>query len=55
MNVTANIVSDQNKNAAAKTATRLVSVDALRGFDMFWILGGDYVIRSLVSIHDSVP
>ena len=32
---------------------RLVSVDALRGFDMFWILGGDYVVRSFVGIHDS--
>ena len=34
-------------------ATRLVSVDALRGFDMFWILGGDTVVRSLPPIHDS--
>jgi predicted acyltransferase len=30
-----------------------MSVDALRGFDMFWILGGDYVVRSLPGIHDS--
>ncbi len=30
-----------------------MSVDALRGFDMFWILGGDYVIRSLPKIYDS--
>jgi predicted acyltransferase len=26
---------------AAKPAQRLMSLDALRGFDMFWILGGD--------------
>ena len=32
---------------------RLVSVDALRGFDMFWIMGGDYLFRSLPKIHDS--
>ena len=32
---------------------RLTSVDALRGFDMFWILGGDYLVRSLPAIHDS--
>ncbi len=26
---------------------RLVSLDALRGFDMFWILGGDFVMQIL--------
>jgi len=27
-----------------KPATRrLVSLDALRGFDMFWIMGGEYM------------
>src|SRR5215471_9064645 len=36
-----------------RAAIRLVSVDALRGFDMFWIVGGDLVIRSLPAIHDS--
>jgi predicted acyltransferase len=29
-----------------------MSVDALRGFDMFWIVGGDHLIRSLVKVHD---
>jgi predicted acyltransferase len=28
-------------------SARLVSVDALRGFDMFWILGADAVMRAL--------
>src|SRR2546426_8654853 len=37
----------------ASSSARLVSVDALRGFDMFWILGGDYLLRSLPKIHDS--
>src|SRR5438105_9563880 len=32
---------------------RLASVDALRGFDMFWIMGGDYIVRSWPRIHDS--
>lgn len=32
---------------------RVVSVDALRGFDMFWILGGDFVIRSLQKLWDT--
>lgn len=31
---------------------RLMSVDALRGFDMFWIMGGDYLVRSLPQIRD---
>ena len=26
---------------------RLVSIDALRGFDMFWIIGGDTLLRAL--------
>jgi predicted acyltransferase len=32
---------------------RLVSLDTLRGFDMFWIMGGDMILRSLPKIHDS--
>jgi predicted acyltransferase len=31
----------------------MVAVDALRGFDMFWIMGGDYVVRSFQKIDDS--
>jgi predicted acyltransferase len=30
-----------------------MSLDALRGFDMFWIVGGDFLIRSLPKVHDS--
>jgi predicted acyltransferase len=30
-----------------------MSVDALRGFDMFWILGGDLALRALPQVHDS--
>ena len=28
---------------APAASPRLLSLDALRGFDMFWILGGDFV------------
>lgn len=31
---------------------RLVSLDALRGFDMFWIVGGDAFFRSLAKAGD---
>jgi len=33
--------------APTKLGERLVSVDALRGFDMFWIMGADQLARSL--------
>jgi predicted acyltransferase len=32
---------------------RLICLDALRGFDMFWIIGGDLVVRLLPKIHES--
>lgn len=32
--------------AAPPTSPRLMSLDALRGFDMFWILGGDFVVTT---------
>ncbi len=40
-------------STAGPSGNRILSIDALRGFDMFWILGGDYVVRSLVKVHDS--
>lgn len=33
--------------AADRTSSRLLSLDALRGFDMFWIVGGSIIIRGL--------
>jgi uncharacterized membrane protein len=27
-------------NSSASTSGRIASIDALRGFDMFWIIGG---------------
>ncbi len=35
---------------------RIVSVDALRGFDMFWIIGGRAVVLSLIGLFvDPIP
>jgi len=34
----------------APARTRLLSLDALRGFDMFWIIGGDALFRSLAEV-----
>ena len=31
---------------------RVLSVDALRGFDMFWIVGGEWLVEAL---HDATP
>jgi predicted acyltransferase len=36
--------------ATAPAKTRLLSLDALRGFDMFWIIGGDALFRSLAEV-----
>ena len=30
---------------------RLMSLDALRGFDMFWIIGGGEVLAALAKVH----
>jgi predicted acyltransferase len=37
---------DKDQAAAAPGAGRLQSLDALRGFDMFWIIGGDEVLKA---------
>lgn len=34
-------------NVKGNGSGRLLSIDALRGFDMFWIVGGDAIFRSL--------
>ncbi len=40
----------QVRNKTILTGKRVVSVDALRGFDMFWIMGGDLVFKGLDNI-----
>lgn len=36
---------------ASALPTRVVSVDVLRGFDMFWLIGGEAVARALDQMH----
>jgi predicted acyltransferase len=36
-----------NVSTTAATSGRVVSLDALRGFDMFWIIGADAVVQAL--------
>jgi predicted acyltransferase len=38
---------------AAPMSQRLMSLDALRGFDMFWIIGADALVRSLRGMSDT--
>ena len=40
-------ISDAADNAPNPKTSRLMALDALRGFDMFWILGGDSLARAL--------
>jgi predicted acyltransferase len=39
----------------ATPSPRLVSLDALRGFDMFWILGADALFTTLAKVCDVAP
>ena len=39
----------------AKSTRRLLSLDALRGFDMFWIVGGEEVVHALYKAWPSGP
>src|SRR5512143_2388031 len=41
------------KKPAEPGTGRVASLDALRGFDMFWIIGGDAICRSLPAITDA--
>ncbi len=36
-----------------RPAARVASLDALRGFDMFWIIGGDAICRALPAVKDT--
>lgn len=46
-----NKISENEKQQLVKG--RLVSIDALRGFDMFWIIGGGAVFSSLHKVFDN--
>lgn len=43
--------STPESKPSTPTAARLVSIDALRGFDMFWIVGGGGVFAALVKVR----
>jgi predicted acyltransferase len=45
----------ESKTPAAAASPRLVSVDALRGFDMFWIIGADSLVSALNHMSHSGP
>lgn len=38
---------------AGPPSQRLLSLDALRGFDMFWIVGGDVIVTTLQAFKDN--
>ena len=40
---------------AAPVTQRLLSLDALRGFDMFWIIGAEELVRGLQKITETGP
>jgi predicted acyltransferase len=42
-------------SGSATVTQRLLSLDALRGFDMFWIVGAEELVRGLQKITDSGP
>ncbi len=46
-------VPDGAGAAPNNPSVRLVSLDALRGFDMFWIVGADELVKALVKVHDT--
>ncbi|MCZ2153685.1 MAG: DUF5009 domain-containing protein [Bryobacterales bacterium] len=41
---------EKTQAASAKKPERITSIDALRGFDMFWIKGGEGLIHSLYAL-----
>lgn len=47
--------SSPTEATTQKSLQRIESIDALRGFDMFWILGADNLVASLRKITDAGP
>ena len=44
--------SEQKTETAITSGRRVISIDALRGFDMFWIAGGAEIIHSLLKVTE---
>jgi len=47
--------SESKSTTTGTVAQRLMSVDALRGFDMFWIIGADSLVYALNRMSKSKP
>ncbi|HOX58893.1 MAG TPA: DUF5009 domain-containing protein [Candidatus Paceibacterota bacterium] len=47
--------SETNSPGSAPAGQRLMSVDALRGFDMFWIIGADSLVYALHRLTQTRP
>ncbi len=43
------------RSARTISPSRLVSIDALRGFDLFWILGAEGVVHALAQTTRFAP
>ena len=46
-------MSKESATEKKEKSQRLTSLDALRGFDMFWIVGAEEVVHALGKSHDS--
>ena len=45
----------QVRNPIKLSNERVISVDALRGFDMFWIMGGEMIVQGLDNVfHNKI-
>lgn len=53
MAITANQASAKQADDINATPTRLFSLDALRGFDMFWIMGGEEIFHGMAKATGS--
>jgi len=54
-NITAPLAAQPTTAEPAPQTGRVMSIDALRGFDMFWILGADSLVYALNRMSHSVP
>jgi predicted acyltransferase len=52
---TTNAVAGPAEGGHAPQAHRVMSIDALRGFDMFWILGADSLVNALNRMSQTAP
>lgn len=49
----ADVAASSDVNTSPFTYERLYSLDALRGFDMFWIIGGEEIFHALAKVTGS--